>query len=178
MKTKRLKQRMYFFVSYSLSGIQKGIQAGHAALEYSELYGTTPEYRDFINNDKTWIILNGGTTNSDSDSEFYGSLNQIADSLRENNIPFAKFHEPDLNMALTAVCFLADELVWDWKYCLSRKDWEREVLAADIEAAQNGHTHLTDEALLRSDYEEYIESRGGTKETVFLKDLLDGKKLA
>lgn len=56
-----MKYRMYFFVPCNISEIQKGIQAGHAALEYAFLYGDTDEYKSFIVNDKTWIILNGGT---------------------------------------------------------------------------------------------------------------------
>ncbi len=37
----RLEQRMYFFVPYNISEIQKGIQAGHAALQYANLCGHT-----------------------------------------------------------------------------------------------------------------------------------------
>ena len=32
---KTLELRMYFFVPYNISPIQKSIQAGHAALEYA-----------------------------------------------------------------------------------------------------------------------------------------------
>ena len=108
---KELELRMYFFVPYQLTGIQSGIQAGHAALEYADKYGSDEEYIIFVREFKTWVILDGGTTNErrDFDGTAFGSLNQIGDDLLKNDIKFAYFQEPDLNDALTAVCFLADE---------------------------------------------------------------------
>ena len=54
--------------------------------------------------------MNGGTTNSsrDSDGDRVGSLNRIAENLLNNDVNNSVFHEPDLENALTAVCFLAD----------------------------------------------------------------------
>ena len=70
------------------------------------------------------MIMSGGTTNSNRSlgtGESIGSLNQIVDSLADNGIDHAVFVEPDLNNALTAVCFLADERVFDYeKY----PDWD------------------------------------------------------
>ena len=60
-----MKYRLYFFVPYNISPIQQAIQAGHAALEYAYKFGNTSDYIDFMINDKTWVILNGGTTNDD-----------------------------------------------------------------------------------------------------------------
>jgi hypothetical protein len=40
-------------------------------------------------------------------------LNQIADALVEQEIEMAYFTEPDINEALTAVCFIADERVFN-----------------------------------------------------------------
>lgn len=114
MKEKeRSEYRMYFFVPYNISDIQKGIQAGHAALEYARVFGKTSEYKSFIENDKTWIILNGGTTNEGPEDR--GSLNEIMDYLDDNSIPHTYFYEPDLNDALTAVCFLVEERGFDMK---------------------------------------------------------------
>lgn len=110
-----LEKRMYFFTIYQLTGIQAGIQCGHAALEYAYQYGQTEEYIDFITNWKTWIVLNGGTTNADRDFEGIptGSLNLIGDQLQDNDIEFSYFVEPDLNNALSALCFIADERVFN-----------------------------------------------------------------
>lgn len=105
---------MYGFVPYNISSIQKGIQFGHAVVEYSNLYGEDADYREWSRIDKTFIILNGGTTNVNSLS--LGSLNQHASALRMiYKVKTAEFYEPDLGDQLTAVVFLVDDRVWDSK---------------------------------------------------------------
>lgn len=98
---------MYFFVMYNLSGIQKGIQAGHAAVEYSRLadvYETHTQYFEFADEHKTFIVLDGG-----------GSGDMITRSLELDNlgIPHACFHEPDLNGSLSAIAFILPKEVYD-----------------------------------------------------------------
>jgi len=115
-----LEYRMYFFVPYNISPIQQGIQAGHALGEYALKYGRFNPFHivwDFLQYWKTWIILNGGTTNSNRDFTMIsaGSLNQIADDLVENEIEMSYFLEPDLNDALSAVCIICDERVFNKK---------------------------------------------------------------
>tara|TARA_R110000772_G_scaffold17946_3_gene49998 strand:+ start:145659 stop:146489 length:831 start_codon:yes stop_codon:yes gene_type:complete len=116
---KYLEYRMYGLVPYNLSGIQKGIQFGHAKDEYSDmvryLSGVNVKYNKWISQDKTYIILNGGTTNENKESKFYGSLQQHRDLLVENGIQVSEFKEPDLNDTLTGVVFLVDERVFDRK---------------------------------------------------------------
>lgn len=114
---KPLELRMYFLVIYQLTGIQMGIQCGHAALEYARRFGDTIEFKNFVDNWKTWIILNGGTTNDERDFKgiAQGTLNQYGDLLNDNDIPFSFFHEPDLNNSLTSLCFIADERVFNRK---------------------------------------------------------------
>jgi hypothetical protein len=123
------EKRLYFFVPYNLSPIQQGIQAGHAALEYASMYGNDPAYLDFMTHWKTWIILNGGTTNSQPHSSNpdipIGSLDKIEKILLDNHIKHAVFREPDLNNALTAVCILLDERVFKWA---ALQDFSEEVL--------------------------------------------------
>lgn len=116
----RLRQRMYHFVIYQLSGIQAGIQAGHAKDMYSLKYAGTQEYKDWLNLDKTVIILGGGSTNSEgvdfySKQEYQGTMQEITSKLKYLGVKFAAFREPDLNNALTAISFLVDERVWDDK---------------------------------------------------------------
>jgi hypothetical protein len=112
MNTER-KYRMYGLVPYNISPIQQGIQFGHAVVEYGLLYGETPEYQRWAKEDKTFIILNGGTTSTNSISP--GTLNQHASFLRmlvgEKKV--ALFYEPDLGDQLTAVVFLVEDRVWD-----------------------------------------------------------------
>ena len=108
----KLKQRMYGLVPYNISPIQQGIQFGHAVVEYGLEYGESETYQDWAYHDKTFIILNGGTTNKNEDS---GTLNQTVLELHEMDIPIATFHEPDLGDQLTAVVFLVDERVYDYQ---------------------------------------------------------------
>jgi len=124
MKTQ--KYRLYFLTTYNLSEIQKGIQCGHAALEYANEFGANNDYKHFIKNDKTWIILNGGTSNHLGNPVFanntkfdefvgdrLGTMEQHYNWLLENEIKFASFFEPDANNMLTALCFLVPEQIFN-----------------------------------------------------------------
>ena len=103
---------MYFFTMYNLSGIQKGIQAGHAALEYVRSYAfesdseteTKQDLIDFVTDHKTFIILDGGTSSTMIDR---------MDELTELGIPFAAFREPDLNHSTSAIAFIVNESGYD-----------------------------------------------------------------
>ena len=106
-----LKYRMYGLVNYQLSGIQKGIQFGHAVVEYGLKYFNTDEYKRWANFDKTFIILNGGTTNSSIENP--GTLNIHSALISEMCINFAEFYEPDLGDQLTSVVFIVNEKVFD-----------------------------------------------------------------
>jgi len=159
-----MRYRMYFFVPYNISDIQKGIQAGHCALEYAVLYGSTEEFSSFMKNDKTWIILNGGSTRNFhfEDDEFGGDINKTVFSLGLlTGVRVAHFNEPDLNDALTAFCFLADERVWDLE---SYPDF------GDIQSI--GHQYL-----LPKTEEEWVSWVGG-RDNVYLRNLIKDKRLA
>lgn len=107
----KLELRMYGLVPYNISPIQQGIQFGHAVVEYSLQHGMTELYLDWAQNWKTFIILNGGTTNDNP--KWLGTLNQHAQTLGEMNIPTSCFYEPDLGDQLTAVVFIVDERVFN-----------------------------------------------------------------
>ncbi len=110
--------RMYGFVPYNISPIQQGIQFGHAVQEYNNLmidctvsnalHNTFNQWR---NVDKTFIILNGGTTNSNP--EKLGTLNKLLLDIFDADILCASFSEPDLGDQLTAFVFLVDDRVFD-----------------------------------------------------------------
>src|ERR1035437_9727737 len=180
-----LEYKMYFFVNYQLTGIQKSLQAGHSALEYADKFGNTEEYTHFIREWKTWIILDAGTTNNrrDLDGIALGTLNQIGDALAENDIPFSFFEEPDLNDALTALCFIADERVFDKEKYPNFVDYILNIkLSKDEMTAQNIVTikmKTIDELIIvfPDFYKEWVRFVGGVK-NVFLRDLLKDKKLA
>jgi hypothetical protein len=105
--------RMYGLVPYNISPIQQGIQFGHSVVEYQLKYGNGYDYHKWSNYDKTFIILNGGTTNNNPES--LGSLNQHLQTLEDNGIKVSTFTEPDLGDQLTAITFLVDDRVFDKK---------------------------------------------------------------
>lgn len=180
-----LELRMYFFVPYQLTGIQQGIQCGHAALEYADMYYNTDLFKRFVKNHKTWVVLNGGTTNAsyDFDGAPKGSLNRIADLLHENKIDFESFFEPDLNDALTAVCFICDERVFNKEKYPMFKDYllDGYVDGFSYNMKQEFHSIKYDNLKLQEKfpvhYREWVDLVGGEK-NAFLKNLIDGKKLA
>lgn len=108
-----LEFRMYGLVNYQLSGIQKGIQFGHAVVEYGLKYFKDDDYQLWGKRDKTFIILNGGTTNNSTYVDLRGSLNNHLTLLQNNKIKLSTFNEPDLGNQLTAVVFLVDERVFN-----------------------------------------------------------------
>lgn len=116
-----LEYRMYGLVPYNISGIQAGIQYGHAIQEYNNIFldgklTTDLEliaFNKWRKEDKTFIICNGGTTNEDFNGQWYGNMQQQRDRLGETGILFSEFHEPDLNNALSGFVFLVDERVFD-----------------------------------------------------------------
>jgi hypothetical protein len=82
----------------NLSGRQQGIQAGHSALEYVNKFPDAYTF-EFIREHKTFIVLNGGTSQT--------MLDRIRE-LTDLNIDFAFFKEPDLNDSVSAIAFLVD----------------------------------------------------------------------
>jgi len=185
---KILKQRLYFFVPYNISPIQQAIQAGHAALEYVRRFGLTQELTSFMNNDKTWIILNGGTTNSSLDDfdKPLGTLDLIHENLWAADIDHSLFYEPDLNNALTAVCFLADERVWDYETYLEFYDWLLEVkmnseykYSLDLKNPQmRRYSPEKQKELFPEFYDQWVKEVLGGEKNEFLRNLIRGKKLA
>ena len=133
-----LEWRMYGLVPYNISEIQKGIQYGHAVVEYgqgikeierkykdgeSKFYDQTmkfvDDYNNWADNWKTFMIMNGGTSNHTQNSyqvgEFSGTMEGHLKELNDNGIHFATFYEPDLNDMLSAIVFLVDERVFKLK---------------------------------------------------------------
>ena len=106
--------RMYGLVPYNLSPIQQGIQYGHAVVEYSLKFGENDDYKQWASKDKTFIILNGGTTNTRRfDGDYVGTLNRHLRTLSISGVQTADFYEPDLGDQLTAIVFLVDDRVFD-----------------------------------------------------------------
>lgn len=147
--------RMYCLAERHLSSIQKAIQSAHAIVEYGLAWGPTPEYQHWAKNNKTIVILDGGTC---------PEMTLSGMSLFEINHPYAIFQEPDMNFMKTAICFLADERVWDYsKYGHSYEEY-------------NFMTTCNSE-LPKWTYEEWVDWIGG-QENANLKALIANKRLA
>jgi hypothetical protein len=190
MEEKQLELRAYFIVPYNISPMQKGAQAIHAAFRFGRKFANDERFIDFVDNYETVIILDGGTTNDERDFEgkVAGTLNQTADALLENDIPFTYFIEPDLNHALTALCFLVDERVFNRKDYPDFVNWLIDIKMyseAKDEALKNNpelwvklrlYPDLQQE-MFPEYYKEWVRFVGGVK-NVFLRELLYDKQLA
>lgn len=178
---KQLEYRMYGLVPFNISPIQQGIQYGHGVVEYS-LYANALltdhpvriAYDRWASHDKTFIILNGGTTNSRRfDGEYVGTLNNHNQAIRLKNIPAITFHEPDLGDQLTAVVFLVDERVFDKK-----KYPDFEVPYLDVDKLTKLKREGKDYTDLDS-YKTWKAEFGDDSDTVvFLRDFLKQFRLA
>jgi hypothetical protein len=180
-KMENLEFRMYGLVPYNISPIQQGIQYGHGVVEYS-LYAnalsngnpTKDAYTKWATKDKTFIILNGGTTNARRfNGEYVGTLNQHEQSLRIAGIPVCNFHEPDLGDTLTAVIFLVNEKVFDRK---KYPDFEVHITEVDkLNKLKREGKDYTDLA----SYEKWKNAFGeDADKVVFLRDFLKQFRLA
>ena len=106
MNKQNLEQRMYCLVLRHLSPINKGIQCTHACEQYGEFFRNEADYRKYIEEDKTLIMLEGG-----SSIDMY----IIEEKLIQKGVQFYAFKEPDLMNLTTAICFLADERIWNFE---------------------------------------------------------------
>ena len=204
----KLELRMYGFVPYNISEIQKGIQFGHAVVEYAQMAkkgdptieweessdGTRYKkvrfesldledtYNDWADNWKTFIILNGGTTNHKTSLEDglpFGTLNQHVLTLQQNGIDFATFNEPDLGDQLTAVVFIVDERVFNRKKYPDFEDWVIENYGDLITGGGSAYqiAKRIKESNSKEDqkvYQTWVKFVGGEK-NVFLKEFLHPK---
>jgi hypothetical protein len=170
-----LEYRMYGMVPYNMSPIQQGIQFGHAVVDYGQTVrglGTLEKvYNKWANKDKTFIILNGGTTNNNQDR--LGTLNKHLLALQEAKIVIQSFCEPDLGDQLTAVVFLVDERVFNktlypdftpetlpWS---RNKPSEKQIYELEVKNNEN--------------YKHWVDKIGGEK-NAFLREYLKPLKLA
>jgi hypothetical protein len=199
----KLELRMYGLVPYNISPIQQGIQFGHAVVEYGQKMkiigllnnehlgghnqSLNTQYNDWADNWKTFIILNGGTTNNKTslkDGLPFGSLNNHLLTLMDNNVEFAQFNEPDLGDQLTAIVFIVDERVFNRKEYPNFEDWVMENYGELVRTDYYTSSYMLAQKIKNSDskadkkvYEEWVKLIGGEK-NVFLRDFLKNFKLA
>ena len=151
---------MYGFVPYQLSGIQAGIQFGHAVVDFGLDYYDMLSYQQWAKYDKTFIVLNGGTTNLNPDR--LGTMNIKKAMLDEAGIPNTAFYEPDLGDQLSAVVFLVDDRIYDKE---TYPDYEN----SEFFDEEDGET------LWRRNFN---ADESDVEQIVFLRSFLKGSKLA
>jgi hypothetical protein len=170
-----LEYRMYGLVPYNISPIQQGIQFGHAVVEYGQtvkgLTNVEKIYDKWAKKDKTFIILNGGTTNNNI--EKLGSLNKHLRTLIDNGVPTAVFHEPDLGDQLSAVVFLVDERVFNRE--LYPDFVEEKLPYSRTKPSKKAQTDLDERN--EANYQKWVEKVGGLK-NAFLREFLKPLRLA
>lgn len=170
-----LEYRMYGLVPYNISPIQQGIQYGHAVVEYGQtvkgLSNLEKIYNKWAKEDKTFIILNGGTTNNKSGK--LGTLNKHLRTLTDNGVATSVFHEPDLGDQLTAVVFLVDERVFNRE--LYPEFQEEKLPYGTRKPSKKAQLEL--EERNESNYQKWVEKIGGPK-NAFLREFLKPLRLA
>lgn len=157
----KLKQRMYCILLRHLSGINKAVQANHSNIEYIWVYRNEKYLENYILEDKTMIMLDGGT---------HQDMVEIHRILEEADINHTYFIEPDLNNCMTAITVVADERVWDR---INYKSYDEFVEMCMIEDGLNPIL-----SSIRSGYlEQWYEYIGGEKNHILI-ELLKNKKLS
>jgi len=194
MKNKR-ELRMYGLVPYNISPIQQAIQFGHAVVEYSQSIRKSNKttylnkYNDWADNWKTFMILNGGTSNHSvnryqPNEEFTGTMESHLLTLKNMGIPVAEFYEPDLNDMLSAIVFIVDEEVFNKEDYPDFEDWVISKYGELISSNPNDHKTMGKSSyqlakMMRTSeapgdkkiYQEWVSFVGGEK-NVFLKEFL------
>jgi hypothetical protein len=140
------------------------------------------KFEQWRTEDKTFIILNGGTTNNSPSivtGEYKGSLNNHLVSLKNASVNVATFIEPDLGDQLTAVVFLVDERVFNTK---KYPDFAEHVLTFP-EIISTFEDKSIDQIIRHLEeqrpqvYLDWVKSIGGDKNE-FLRKFLKNFKLA
>lgn len=121
---------MYSMVLRQLSPMQKGIQALHAVVEYGYKYNHCIDYDQWVREDKTMIVLDGGTSLE---------LADVINFLDENNYPYTSFREPDLYNQVTAIAFLAPDTIWDRETYLDYNDYYKKIMIDNLNQFSNGN---------------------------------------
>lgn len=147
--------KMYSIVLRHLDGQNKGVQTTHCVCEYIRNHWNDEDLQQWLNIDKTLVMLSGGTSLN---------MSTIIQVFVEHGIKFETFEEEDLGDITTSICVLADEKVWD------RENYP----TFDIYKLKRAAEGVTDEEILEN---EFISLVGGI-ENVIKKEILNGLKLA
>tara|TARA_Y100000389_G_scaffold205062_1_gene262627 strand:- start:6988 stop:7548 length:561 start_codon:yes stop_codon:yes gene_type:complete len=179
------KFRMYGLVPYNISPIQQGIQYGHALQEYNNFISAVRKNKELVEGteditkvedllnefdewrllDKTFIILNGGTSST---------MEEHLKSLKELDITYTYFREPDLNNMVSGIVFLVPKQVYKKSVYPDFKDWMiarnhtyHDLKGLDFEGLKEKYPEP---------YQEWLDLIGGEKNSL-LKQFLNQFRL-
>jgi hypothetical protein len=92
-------------------------------VEYANKFHKLTEYIQWVNVDKTIIILDGGT---------YQEMKECREKLSEFGVPYMAFYEQDLGNLLTSISFLVEDKVWDSKAYPANEE-ELDDISSDVD---------------------------------------------
>lgn len=149
--------RMYSIVLKQLDGIHSGVQTAHGVCEYIRKHWGDKDLQQWMDTDKTLIILNGGSTSN---------MEYIMKEFERANVKFETFEEEDLGNLTTSICVLADERIWDRDF-ISMYDYRNNRLA------QYRNEPLPNDFAdkVESDYYEYIGGEENAMKKFILNEL-------
>ena len=170
--------RMYFLAPYSISAMQVACQQVHGIVDYATKFQKNADYQQWSTKDHVVTILNGGTTNDGWIRDNYdparrGTMDVALANLQDMGVNVGFFYEEDLNNALTAVVFLADERVFNRKLTPTEKKWKkRQRFFEDQETNGLPYTLMPPtEAQLQAEEADFEREVGG-KQNAFVRRLV------
>lgn len=122
--------RFYAFTNFYLSSMQKGIQAGHCAVDVVRAFSSTKAVREWADKDKTMIVLNGG-----EQTELLKLFDQLTELNKSNKLPLGLFKEDmGLNCAVTCVGIIVPERIYapDMLF-YTMNNFHRDLTATEVE---------------------------------------------
>jgi hypothetical protein len=163
-----MEYRMYYLVLRHLSGINKAVQTSHASIEYAVKYIANSDFQKYATIDKTIVMLDGGT---------HQEMVMLQKQLDENGVNNTYFIEPDINDAMTAICFLVDERLFNKDIFVSYEKF----CALHFKDSDTTSIDYVEFLLNKQPggelYEEWVKQIGGTQnETIY--NIINGRKLS
>ena len=164
-----MEYRMYYLILRHLSGINKAVQTSHTSIEYAVKYMVNNDFQKYATIDKTIVMLDGGT---------HQEMVELQKMLEDNGINNTYFTEPDVNDAMTAICFLVDERLFNKEIFVSYEKFSELYFRDNPELSQMDYIEfLNDKIPNNTVYQEWVKYIGGVKnETIY--NIINRRKLA
>lgn len=166
--------KMYSIVLRQLDGINNGVQTTHGVCEYIRKHWNDEDLQQWLNEDKTLVVLNGGTVND---------MNSIKERFDQEGIKYETFEEEDLANLTTSICLLADERVWDRKEYGSVDDFVQSISKkqlVELEPEKSEELVEAEKQLMEEierEVNKQYETFVGGRENVVKKEVLNNLRL-